>query len=72
MNAYRIDLTKIEGEGDFSCPCCGNEISPDDEKEEAYSIVEAKVKGSDLEELVILCKRCRREIHLIGFSLLAS
>jgi hypothetical protein len=70
VHAYKLELTKIDGAGDFLCPHCGNKISPDDEKEEAYSIVEAKVNSCGLEELIICCKRCTSEIHLTGFSLL--
>lgn len=64
---YKIDLTKIEGNGDFPCPKCGALISPDDETEEVYTIVKAKMKGDVLEELVITCKRCGSKIHIEGF-----
>ena len=68
--AYTVDLTIINGEGDFSCPKCGAVISPDDTTEETYSIVEPKVNGHGLEELVICCINCSSQIHLTGFSLL--
>lgn len=64
---YKIDLTKIEGDGDFPCPRCGVLISPDDETEEVYTIVDTKVKGDTLEELVITCKKCASKIHVVGF-----
>ena len=64
---YKIDLTKIEGNGDFPCPKCGTLISPDDETEKVYTIVNAKMKGDVLEELVITCKRCGSKIHIEGF-----
>ena len=64
---YTIDLTKIEGDGAFSCPKCGTVISPDDESEEAYQIVETKVRNDDLEELVLSCKKCGIMIKLVGF-----
>jgi hypothetical protein len=32
---YDLDLIKLEGKGDFTCPCCGILISPNDETEEA-------------------------------------
>ena len=70
MHAYKIDLTRIEGNGDFACPRCGTTISPDDCAEEAYSILEPKVNSKGLEELVIQCKTCGIQIHLTGFSLL--
>jgi hypothetical protein len=70
MHAYKIDLTKIEGNGDFACPRCGTKISPDDETEAVYSILGSKVNSSGLEEVVICCNKCSSHIHLTGFSLL--
>jgi len=64
---FTIDLAKIEGKGDFPCPNCGVNISPEDESESVYTIVETKVKGESLEELVILCNKCRSKIRLVGF-----
>jgi len=70
IHAYKIDLTKIEGKGDFPCPRCGTKISPDDKTEKTYSILELKVSSHGLEEIVIRCNRCYSHIHLTGFSLL--
>ena len=70
IQVYVLDLTKIDGSGDFSCPNCGNEISPDEYTEEAYSILEANVNDQGLEELSIRCNKCESELHLTGFSLL--
>ena len=67
---HRVDLTKIDGNGDFSCPQCGIVISPDDSTEEKYSVLEPKVNRNGLEEVVILCNSCGSHIHLTGFSLL--
>jgi hypothetical protein len=67
---FTLDLTKMDGSEDFSCPECGNVISPDDLTEEAYSILETKVSSRGLEELVISCKRCTSQLHLTGFSIL--
>ena len=67
---YVLDLTKIDGSGDFPCPRCGTAISPDDCTEETYSILEPKVNSHGLEELVIRCNRCASQLHLTGFSLL--
>jgi predicted RNA-binding Zn-ribbon protein involved in translation (DUF1610 family) len=68
--AYKLDLTKIAGNGDFACPKCGNIISPDDITEEKYCILEPKVNSHGLEELIIRCNTCKSHIHLTGFSLL--
>jgi predicted RNA-binding Zn-ribbon protein involved in translation (DUF1610 family) len=64
---HTIDLTKIDGDGAFPCPKCGSVISPDDETDTTYEIVETRVKGDDLEELVLTCKKCRTTIKLVGF-----
>jgi len=64
---YTVDLTKIDGDGAFPCPKCGVIISPDDETEEVYQIVETKVKGDKLAELVLQCNKCGSTIRLVGF-----
>lgn len=66
-SVYVIDLTKIEGDGSFPCPKCGALISPDDDTETVYSIVETKMRGKNLEELIIQCNVCGSRIRLIGF-----
>ena len=65
-----LDLTRIRGTGDFPCPNCGVVISPEDETEDVYSILDMKVRGQALEELVIQCKKCASRIRLIGFFVL--
>jgi hypothetical protein len=67
---FVVDLTKIDGSGAFSCPGCGNVISPDDCSEEVYSIIEPRVGKHGLEELLIRCGNCASQLHLTGFSLL--
>lgn len=64
---YIIDLTKIDGDGAFPCPKCGTLISPDDESEETYHILETKVKNDELNELVLTCNKCKSMIKLTGF-----
>ena len=68
--AFKLDLTKIDGNGDFSCPKCRSLISPDETTENTYCILEPKVNKNGLEELVISCNKCKSHIHLTGFSLL--
>ena len=63
-----LDLTKIDGNGDFPCPKCGVTISPEDESEDVYIILEEKVTDDVLEEMLIQCKKCSAQIRLIGFS----
>jgi ribosomal protein S27AE len=66
---YVLDLIRMAGNGKFPCPKCGVVISPDDETDEVYSILEVKVEKENLEELVIQCNRCSSHIHLTGFSI---
>ena len=65
---YSIDLTKIDGDGSFPCPKCGVAISPEDESEEAYKIINTKVINDQLVELVIVCNNCGSTVSLTGFE----
>ena len=66
---YVVDLTRIEGDGDFFCPHCQAIISPEDETETTYAIQEVKMqKDEQLEELVIRCNNCKSIIHITGFT----
>jgi hypothetical protein len=66
--AYTIDLIAIEGDGSFPCPKCGMSISPEDETETNYKIVDTKVVNDELAELVISCGKCRSVLKLTGFA----
>jgi hypothetical protein len=46
---YKVDLTTIEGGGDFPCPKCGILFSPDDESEKVYTIIETYI-GDELKK----------------------
>ena len=61
------DVEIWSDEEETPCPKCGTVISPDDETEEIYQIVETKVKNDELAELVLMCKRCGSTIKLVGF-----
>ena len=63
-----IDLNKIEGDGSFPCPQCGTIISPEDETEEIYKILDTKVVDDQLTELVVKCGTCGSVIKLTGFQ----
>ena len=65
---HKIDLLELEGEGDFLCPCCGATISPNDETDDVYSVLEAKVRKGRLENVLIQCNNCSNKILLTGFS----
>ena len=45
---FNIDLVKMKEKGDFLCHYCGVTISPDDETEDIYSVVEANVRNEVL------------------------
>lgn len=66
--SYTINLTKIDGDGAFPCPKCGTVISPEDETEKLYKIVDTKIINDELVELVILCGKCGSGIKLNGFQ----
>lgn len=66
--AFTIDLTTIEGDGSFPCPKCGTAISPEDESEEVYKIIDTKVVNNELVELLVKCRSCRSTIKLNGFQ----
>jgi predicted RNA-binding Zn-ribbon protein involved in translation (DUF1610 family) len=68
IEPYSIDLTKIDGNGSFPCPKCGAIISPEDESEETYRIINTKVINDQLVELVVECNSCGSTIRLIGFE----
>jgi phage terminase large subunit GpA-like protein len=70
IQSHILDLTQIDGNGEFLCPRCGNRISPDDCTEEDYSILEIKMETESLDEVIIQCNTCATTIHLTGFSLL--
>jgi predicted RNA-binding Zn-ribbon protein involved in translation (DUF1610 family) len=65
---FKIDLTKIDGDGSFPCPKCGTMISPEDETEQLYKIINTKVLNDQLVELVIECSSCKTNIVLTGFE----
>ena len=67
---YTVDLLKLDGKGDFPCPYCGVSISPEDETEDVYSILETRVRNNVLEDVLILCNSCANKILLTGFFVL--
>ena len=70
---FHIDLTKIEGEGEFLCSTCGRIISPDDETGTAYDILETKTdEDGSLEKIIVQCKTCGSIAHIKGFEALTE
>lgn len=64
LSTRTVNIETVDKEGDFPCPNCGATISPDDETNDIYSIIETKIKGSILEEIIILC-RCGASLSLL-------
>jgi len=67
---FTVDLNKVQGRGEFSCPKCGVKISPDDKTENAYTILEPVMKRNCLEKIILQCNRCGSRIHITGFQVL--
>ena len=56
-----IDLKAADDEGNFPCPTCGNVISPDDETEKVYSVLDTTLDDDgNLEQMVIRCNKCKK------------
>jgi transcription elongation factor Elf1 len=70
LGRYKINLAEIGGDGEFSCPRCGEIISPDDDSGKVYDVLETVEKDGLLEKVTIECKKCRSTIQLEGFNLL--
>jgi hypothetical protein len=71
--SFNVNLTEIKGRGEFQCPSCDNLISPDDESEENYKIIETIMGDEDyLEKMVIQCSTCNSIINLEGFEALSE
>jgi predicted RNA-binding Zn-ribbon protein involved in translation (DUF1610 family) len=64
----KVDMSKVDESGAFQCPRCGLSISPDDESEENYEILDTKVVNDELAELVISCNKCGSTIKVTGFQ----
>jgi predicted RNA-binding Zn-ribbon protein involved in translation (DUF1610 family) len=65
---YIVNLLTVEGNGSFACPKCGITISPEDETEKNYTILNPKVVNDELVELVVACGKCGIRIVLTGFQ----
>jgi hypothetical protein len=70
IKLYNVNLIKVKGNGNITCPECGIGISPDDTSEEVYTILEPVMKGNQLQKIIIRCNRCKSTINLTGFNTL--
>ena len=69
---FVVDLFETEGRGEFKCPRCGVEISPDDTTENVYKILDVAMKEDRLDKVILECNKCGSRIHLTGFNLLVK
>lgn len=65
---YIVDIAHLDEDGTFHCPICKTVISPDDETEDAYQILDTKMANHEIAELVIACRTCSTVITLTGFQ----
>mgnify|MGYP001576501464 CR=1 FL=1 len=72
VKSFTVDLTKINGKGDFNCPKCGIKISPDDKTESVYTILEIVMSGENLDRIALKCGNCESRILLTGFHVLSN
>ena len=71
--ALKVNLNSIEGDGEFPCPSCRATISPDDDSEKSYKIIDIEtLKDGSLKTLTVSCKKCHNTIILEGFELLSN
>jgi hypothetical protein len=71
VSAFKVNLKAIEGDGEFPCPSCKAMISPDDDSETTYKIIDIDTfSDGSLKTLAIQCRKCRSSIVLEGFDLL--
>jgi hypothetical protein len=61
---FNVDLTKIEGDGDFPCPKCNTLISPDDLTEKVYRILSIDSTDDNATRMTLQCNHCKSIIIL--------
>jgi predicted RNA-binding Zn-ribbon protein involved in translation (DUF1610 family) len=64
QNEYTISSMDIEDDGSFLCPKCGATITPEDETEENYEILDIKLNADELAVLVVGCGKCSSIIRV--------
>jgi predicted RNA-binding Zn-ribbon protein involved in translation (DUF1610 family) len=67
--ACAMPVEQVNEDGSFKCPKCNAIISPDDETEDAYKILETKMVEDEIAEIIIECRACGTIITLAGSQL---
>jgi len=57
-----IGLSDLDDTASFHCPNCGSRISPDDETEDVYSIID-HISDGNLQAVMISCQ-CSQQVVL--------
>jgi hypothetical protein len=65
---YVVNVAEANSDGSFECPKCCTTISPEDETEDTYEILETKVVNDELCELILSCTKCKSIIKVTGFN----
>jgi len=64
---HTIDLIKLRTSGNFPCPECNTTITPEDDMDESYEILDAKTSGKQIKHIIIKCNSCQNNIKIVGF-----
>jgi hypothetical protein len=67
-NMFSVNLSEIEGVGDFPCPKCSTVFSPDDLTKDVYTILSLKKNDNKPTSMVIQCNQCKSIINLNGLA----
>jgi hypothetical protein len=63
-SVYKINLAASD-DASFQCPKCGLTISPDDDSEDNYQILDTKIADNgELSGMIICCGKCRSTIKV--------
>ena len=65
---YTVNFSSLANDGSFKCTKCGLEISPEDETNENYEIIDTKIYNGEIAELLITCGKCGSTLKLTGFQ----
>ncbi len=68
IGEYVINVGDANSDGSFACPKCSALISPEDESNNTYEILETKIVNDELAELVVSCAKCKSVIKVTGFN----
>jgi len=65
---YTVSFSSLANDGSFICTKCGTKISPEDETNENYEIIDTEIYNGEIAELIITCGKCGSILKLTGFQ----